>query len=311
MREIFEENEPKKSFFSRIKSGLAKTRANITEKIESVAARFISVDENMLEELEEVLILSDIGVSASEQIIEELRMRIKKERISDPSEVKQALKESVARLFESASAPEELKYPVVILVIGVNGSGKTTSIGKLAARLKQEGKSVMLAAADTFRAAAIDQLQVWAERANAPLIKQSEGSDPAAVAFDAVAAAKARNIDALIIDTAGRLHNKKNLMEELKKISKVIEKREAHKEVFLVLDGCAGQNAVQQAKTFMEVADISGVIITKLDGSAKGGVIVSIAKELLLPIRYVGLGEKIEDLELFDASVFARGLFDE
>ncbi|MCL2236452.1 MAG: signal recognition particle-docking protein FtsY, partial [Defluviitaleaceae bacterium] len=273
---------------------------------------FRKVDEELFEELEEALILADCGAMASLDIVERLRQKVKKERLQDAHEVKGALVEIIAEIMdEAASETEEMPVPAVILVIGVNGVGKTTSIGKLATNFGAEGKSVVLAAADTFRAAAIDQLEVWASRANCPIIKHQENSDPAAVVFDGCASAKARNADVLIVDTAGRLHNKKNLMEELKKISRVVDREmpNAHRETFLVLDATTGQNALSQAKTFMEIADITGIILTKLDGTAKGGIVLSIASELKIPVRYIGVGEQAEDLQVFDAKAFARGMF--
>jgi len=302
----------KKGFFKKIVGGLTKTRENIAQSVENVFKSFRKVDEELFEELEEALILADCGATASLDIVERLRQRVKKEKLQDADEVKKALVDIIAETMEEAAPPaDEIPSPVVILVIGVNGVGKTTSIGKLASNFAEDGKQVVLAAADTFRAAAIDQLEVWANRANCGLIKHQENSDPAAVVFDACASAKARNANVLIVDTAGRLHNKKNLMEELKKISRVVDREmpNAHRETFLVLDATTGQNALSQAKTFMEIADITGIILTKLDGTAKGGIVLSIASELKIPVRYIGVGEQVEDLQTFDAVSFARGMF--
>ena len=291
-----------------------KTRKNILGGVDSVLGAFTKIDEDLFEELEEVLIMADIGVQTTMNIIENLRKRVKKEHITDPQAIRGMLIEEItAILEEDAQEQENLPSPTVMLVIGVNGVGKTTTIGKLSHNFKEQGKNVLLGAADTFRAAAIDQLEVWGQRAGIDVIKHQENSDPAAVVFDAVNAAKNRNVDLLICDTAGRLHNKKNLMEELKKIAKVIEREypQAHKEVYLVLDATTGQNAMQQAKLFQEVADITGIILTKLDGTAKGGIVIAIKSELKLPVRYIGVGEGIKDLQKFDAKEFAKALFGE
>lgn len=309
-----ESKKEKKGFFAKLIEGLDKTRKNILDGVDNVLGAFTHIDEDLFEELEEVLIMADIGVETTTNIIENLRKRVKKEKTTDPKDIKGMLVQEITELLESgAEESENLPSPTVLLVIGVNGVGKTTTIGKLSHNFKTQGKSVMLAAADTFRAAAIDQLQVWGERADIDVIKHQENSDPAAVIFDAVHAAKNRNLDLLICDTAGRLHNKKNLMEELKKISKVIDREypEAKKEVYLVLDATTGQNAMQQAKLFQEVADITGIILTKLDGTAKGGIVISIKSELKIPVRYIGVGEGIEDLQRFDAKSFASALFGE
>lgn len=303
------------NFFDKLKSGLSKTRNNLTDKVNELFKLAITIDEDLYEELEEILIISDIGMDTTVEIIDRLKAKIRKEKINDPQMVKPALKEVITEmLLEGATDEEEYnldKEKEVLLVIGVNGVGKTTSIGKLAAKNKEEGKKVLLAAADTFRAAAIDQLEVWSNRAGVDIVKQSEGSDPAAVVFDAVQAAKARNVDLLICDTAGRLHNKKNLMNELSKINRIIDREygEAKKQTLLVLDGTTGQNAVIQAKQFMEVCPIDGIILTKLDGTAKGGVVISIKHSLNIPVKYIGVGEGIDDLQKFDAKSFAEALF--
>lgn len=311
---IEQTKEKKKGFFAKLFAGLDKTRKNILGGVDNVLGAFTKIDEDLFEELEEVLIMADIGVQTTMNIIENLRKRVKKEHITDPQAIRGMLIEEItAILEEDAQEQENLPSPTVMLVIGVNGVGKTTTIGKLAHNFKEQGKNVLLGAADTFRAAAIDQLEVWGQRAGIDVIKHQENSDPAAVVFDAVNAAKNRNMDLLICDTAGRLHNKKNLMEELKKIAKVIEREypQAHKEVYLVLDATTGQNAMQQAKLFQEVADITGIILTKLDGTAKGGIVIAIKSELKLPVRYIGVGEGIKDLQKFDAKEFAKALFGE
>ncbi|MBS4804670.1 MAG: signal recognition particle-docking protein FtsY [Clostridium sp.] len=298
--------------FDNLKSGLSKTKDALTDKINETLKLAITIDEDLYEELEEILVMSDIGMDTTLEIIDRLKAKIRKEKINDPSLVYPALKEVIRdMLLEGAEEVEEEKGKKVLLVIGVNGVGKTTSIGKLAAKNKAEGKKVLLAAADTFRAAAIDQLEVWSQRAGVDLIKHSEGSDPAAVVFDAVNAAKSRNTDLLICDTAGRLHNKKNLMDELSKIGRIIDREfnGVAKETLLVLDATTGQNAVIQAKQFMEACPIDGIILTKLDGTAKGGVVISIKNSLNIPVRYIGVGEGIEDLQEFDAESFAEALF--
>ena len=298
--------------FDNLKTGLSKTKDALTDKINETLKLAITIDDDLYEELEEILVMSDIGMDTTIEIIERLKAKIRKEKINDPSEVYPALKEVIRNMLlegsDTSSNEEEKK---VMLIIGVNGVGKTTSIGKLAAKNTAEGKKVLLAAADTFRAAAIDQLEVWSERAGVDLIKHSEGSDPAAVVFDAVSAAKSRKIDLLICDTAGRLHNKKNLMDELAKIGRIIDREfeGAAKETLLVLDATTGQNAVIQAKQFMEACPIDGIILTKLDGTAKGGVVISIKNTLNIPVRYIGVGEGIEDLQEFDAESFAEALF--
>lgn len=302
----------KKGFFAKLKAGLDKTRKNILGGVDGVLGAFTKIDEDLFEELEEALIMADMGVQTTMDIVENLRKRVKRERTTDPSSIKGMLIDEItAILEEDAEETENLPSPTVMLVIGVNGVGKTTTIGKLAHNFKQEGKSVLLAAADTFRAAAIDQLEIWGERSGIEVIKHEENSDPAAVVYDAVHAARSKKCDLLICDTAGRLHNKKNLMEELRKIARVIEREhpDAHKEVYLVLDATTGQNALQQAKLFQEVADITGIILTKLDGTAKGGIVVAIKSELKIPVRYIGVGEGIDDLQKFHAAEFAGALF--
>ena len=304
----------KKGFFARLKEGLDKTRKNILGGVDTVLGSFTKIDEDLFEELEEALIMADMGVQTTMDIVENLRQRVKKERATDPAVIKDMLIDEITAILQDGVEEEEnLPSPTVMLVIGVNGVGKTTTIGKLSHNFKNEGKSVLLAAADTFRAAAIDQLEVWGQRAGIEVIKHEENADPAAVVFDAVHAARNRKTDLLICDTAGRLHNKKNLMEELRKISRVIEREypAAHKETYLVLDATTGQNALQQAKVFMEVADITGIILTKLDGTAKGGIVVAIKSELKIPVRYIGVGEGIEDLQKFHAEDFAKTLFGE
>lgn len=300
--------------FDKIKAGLSKTRSQLSERTNEILNIFKSVDEGVFEELEEVLIMSDVGFDASSEIIERLRQKAHQDKIKDSSLLLPALKEIVADIMtEGVEGELELKTsPAVILVIGVNGVGKTTSIAKMANLYKSQGKSVILAAADTFRAAAIDQLEVWADRVGVELIKQQEGSDPASVVYDAIAAAKARKKDVLICDTAGRLHNKKNLMDELAKINKIIDRElpDAQKECMLVLDATTGQNAVSQAKNFSQVADISGIILTKLDGTAKGGIVIAIKNEQDIPVRFVGVGEGADDLQPFDAKQFADVLFE-
>ncbi|HIT62865.1 MAG TPA: signal recognition particle-docking protein FtsY [Candidatus Ventrimonas merdavium] len=304
--------EKKKGFFSRLVEGLNKTRANIVSGMDSIFSGFSAIDDDFYEELEETLIMGDLGIQTTMTIIEDLRRKVKEQHIKEPAECRKLLIESIREqmnLGENAYEFENRRS--VVLVIGVNGVGKTTSIGKLAGQLKDSGKRVVLAAADTFRAAAIEQLTEWANRAGVEIIAQQEGSDPAAVIYDAVAAAKSRHADVLICDTAGRLHNKKNLMEELKKINRIIDKEypEAYRETLVVLDGTTGQNALVQARQFMEAADITGIILTKLDGTAKGGIAVAIQSELGIPVKYVGVGEKIDDLQKFNSEDFVNALF--
>ena len=302
-------------FFDKLKQGLKKTKENFVGKIDKMLAGFGVVDEDMLDELEDILIMSDFGVETTDFIMEELRERVKSEKITEPEKVKAVLQEEICAILTGTAAPgiDTNAVPAVITVIGVNGVGKTTSIGKLASRYKAAGRSVLLAAGDTFRAAAIDQLGVWADRVGVDMIRQNEGSDPAAVLFDACRAAKARGTEVLICDTAGRLHNKKNLMAELAKMNKVVEREmpDVHRETFLVLDATTGQNAVNQARAFSEVANITGIILTKLDGSSKGGIVVSICKELGIPVRLVGVGEGIDDMQPFKAADFAKALFED
>ena len=298
-------------FFEKLKSGLAKTKNTVFAPINSLLRAVHRVDEDLLEELEEILITSDVGIETTEYIIDELRARIKDNRLSSSEEVNSALREIMTDLIGESGTLDLSTRPSVILVIGVNGVGKTTSIAKIANNLKNSGKNVLLCAADTFRAAAIDQLQVWTDRCGVDLVKHSEGSDPAAVVFDAVSAAKSRGTDVLIIDTAGRLHNKKNLMDELAKISRVLDRElpGAARETLLVLDATTGQNAINQAKEFRRTSEITGIVLTKLDGTAKGGCILSIRKELGIPVKFIGVGEAIDDMEQFDTEQFINALF--
>lgn len=305
-------SEGKKGFFGRLVEGLTKTRDNIVSGIDSIFSGFSAIDDDFYEEIEETLIMGDLGIQTTMAIVEDLRRRVKEEHIKNPSQCKEILIDSIKKqMYLGENAYEFEHRQSVVLVIGVNGVGKTTSVGKLAGQLKDQGKKVVLAAADTFRAAAIEQLTEWANRAGVEIIAQQEGSDPAAVIFDAVAAAKSRQADVLICDTAGRLHNKKNLMEELKKINRIIDKEypDAYRETLVVLDGTTGQNAMVQARQFMEVAQITGIILTKLDGTAKGGIAVAIQSELGIPVKYVGIGEKIDDLQKFNANDFVNALF--
>lgn len=307
------EEKPSGGFFARLKQSLGKTRDSINDKLDSVIKMFKKVDEELYEELEEALIMADVGVDTSLYIISELRDRVKAKKITESEDVKTEIEEIISDILcREDNALDISASPSVIMVIGVNGVGKTTSIGKLAASLKAQGKKVMLGAADTFRAAAIDQLDIWAERSGIEIIKHQEGSDPAAVVFDTIAAAKARGADVIILDTAGRLHNKKNLMDELSKISRVIERElpDASKETLLVLDATTGQNAVTQAKLFCQSASITGIILTKLDGSAKGGIVLAISHEQNIPVKLIGVGEGIDDLQAFDSASFARALFE-
>lgn len=298
-------------FFDKIKAGLKKTRENVSGQIQSMLNSFTRIDEELFEELEELLVMGDVGVNTSQRICQKLRDKIKEKGIKDPALIMEELKTVVAEMLSGDCSLHLNTKPSVILVIGVNGVGKTTSIGKIAARLKAEGKSVILGAADTFRAAAIEQLTVWAERADVPIVSRPEGSDPASVVFDTIAAAKARGCDVVICDTAGRLHNKKNLMDELAKIARIIDRElpGCDKEILLVLDAATGQNAVNQAKQFKEAAAITGIVLTKLDGTAKGGVVLPIREDLDLPVKFVGVGEQVDDLQPFIPEDFAEGLF--
>lgn len=306
-------SEEKKGFFGRLREGLTKTRNNIVHGIDSVFGGFSNIDDDFYEELEEILIMGDIGVKATEEILDKLRDQVRENHIKEPADCKEFLIRNIKEQMQVGETAYEFeKEQSVVLVIGVNGVGKTTTVGKLAAQLKGQGKKVLIAAADTFRAAAGEQLSEWAARAGVDMIGGTEGADPASVIFDAVSAAKARNVDVLLCDTAGRLHNKKNLMEELKKINRIIDREfpDAHRENLIVLDGTTGQNALQQAKEFSEVADVTGIILTKLDGTAKGGIAVAIQSELQIPVKYIGVGESIEDLQKFDAKQFVDALFD-
>ena len=310
--EVVEEPQKKVNLFERLKQGLTKAKQGITDKIDDVLKSYTKVDEELLEELEEILITADVGVNTTMDIIDKLRDKIKENKITEPSGVKAELKNIIEeKLTNENSTLNVEKSPTIILMVGVNGVGKTTTIGKLANRYKQEGKKVLLAAGDTFRAAAIEQLEVWAGRSNVDIIKHQEGADPGAVVFDAIKAAKARKVDLLICDTAGRLHNKANLMNELGKVFKIVDREfpEANKEVLLVVDATTGQNAVVQAKTFKEVADITGIVLTKLDGTAKGGVVLAVKSEVDVPVKLIGVGEKVEDLQDFDAKAFSEALF--
>lgn len=299
------------SFFDKLKNGLNKTKNNIDEKINGVFSNFRKVDEDLLEELEEILIMSDLGMDTSLEIIDKLRKKIKLENIKDAEDVKIALRELMKEILDKQDVNLNLTTkPSVILVIGVNGVGKTTSIGKIANRLKKENKKIVLAAADTFRAAAVEQLEIWANRAGCDIVKKQEGVDPASVVYDAIKITKEKNADVLICDTAGRLHNKKYLMDELYKIQKVIEKKlpEANKEVLLVIDATTGQNAISQVKAFKEVAPITGLVLTKLDGTAKGGVVIGIVNENEIPVKFIGVGEGIEDMEIFNSEDFVNAI---
>ena len=301
--------EEKKGLFARLRDGLSKTRSNLTVKVDELVENVGVVDEDFYDELMDILILSDAGVAASEEILSKLRKQIKIENVKGTLRAREMLQDIIAEEMNIPRPP--LKWPMVMLVVGVNGVGKTTTIGKLALRFQAIGRTVMLAAGDTFRAAAADQLSVWADRARVPLVRHAEGADPAAVVFDAVQAAKARKADLLIVDTAGRLHNKKNLMDELHKMRKVIDREypEADVRCMLVLDATTGQNGLNQARTFKEFAEINGIVLTKLDGTAKGGIAIAIRRELNVPVWYVGVGEGIDDLQPFDAKDFAKALF--
>jgi fused signal recognition particle receptor len=298
--------------FQKIKDGLGKTRQNIVSGVDNALRAFVRIDDELFDELEEALILADIGAVTAGALIERLRERVKQEKIKDGGGIKRILAEEIGAILSKGSDEFVIKPPSILLIIGVNGVGKTTSVGKLANIFRGEGKSVVIAAADTFRAAAVEQLQIWGERAGVPVIKNQDGTDPASVVFDAIASAKAKKTDVLLVDTAGRLQNKKNLMEEMRKISKIISREypEANVETLLVLDAATGQNALSQARAFGEVADVNGIILTKIDGTAKGGIVIAIMNELNLPVRYIGVGEGIDDLQIFDAGQFARALFE-
>ena len=298
-------------FFDKLKHGMNKTKTSFDEKINNIFKSFKKVDEDFLDELEEILIMSDIGMDTSVKIINSLRERIKKEKIQDEEEVKKALREEMRKILDVTDIQLHLNtQPSVILVIGVNGVGKTTAIGKIANRLAKDGKKVVVAAADTFRAAAVEQLEIWANRAGADVVKREEGVDPASVVYDAIKITREKNADILIVDTAGRLHNKKYLMDELNKIQKVINKemQEADKEVLLVIDGTTGQNAISQVKAFKEEADITGLVLTKLDGTAKGGVVIGIVEENKIPVKFIGVGEQIDDMEIFNSEDFVKAI---
>ena len=300
-------------FFDKLKQGLSKTKQSFNDKVNNVFSTFRKVDEELLEELEEALIMSDVGVETSTKIISKLRDRIKKQNIKEAEEVKQALREEIKNIFDEVDNSLHLDTkPSVILVVGVNGVGKTTSIGKIANRLKQDGKKVVIAAADTFRAAAVEQLEIWANRAGCPIVKKEEGGDPASVVYDAIRKTKEENADVLICDTAGRLHNKKYLMDELEKIKRVIDKElpDASKEILLVLDATTGQNAILQVQAFKETVDITGLVLTKLDGTAKGGVVIGITNENHMPVKFIGVGEQIDDMEVFNSEDFVKAIIE-
>ena len=299
-------------FFSKIKEGLKKTRSNISDGITNILNSFTKIDEDLFEELEELLVMSDIGVETSVKICDELRVRVKRDGVTDTGKIKNIMHDIIVEMLGEDKSLNLDTKPSVILVIGVNGVGKTTTIGKLSLMLKNSGKKVVLGAADTFRAAAIDQLGIWAERAGVSMVKSVEGSDPASVVFDTIASAKSKGADVIICDTAGRLHNKKNLMDELAKIYRVIKRElpDSSIETLLVLDAATGQNAVNQAREFKNVADITGIVLTKLDGTAKGGIVIAIQNELGIPVKYIGVGEGIDDLQPFNAKAFADGIFD-
>lgn len=306
-------SENKKGFFGKLVAGLSKTRANIVSGIDSIFSGFSNIDEDFYEELEETLIMGDLGINTTMAIMDSLRAKVKEQKIKEPQDCKELLIDTIREQMELEETAYDFENKTsVVLVIGVNGVGKTTSVGKLAGQFKDMGKKVILAAADTFRAAAIEQLTEWANRSSVDIISQQEGSDPAAVIYDAVQAAKARRADILLCDTAGRLHNKNNLMEELKKIDRIITREfpDAYRETLLVLDGTTGQNALEQLKQFKSVADISGIILTKLDGTAKGGIAVAIQAEYGIPVKYIGVGEQIDDLQKFNADEFVNALFD-
>jgi fused signal recognition particle receptor len=302
----------RKGFFAKLKEGLTKTRNSITGRMDEIIKYYREIDDDFFDELEETLILGDVGVQTTDEIITYIRQRVKDEKIGDTAKIKDILKEKIASILEKDMEEMKLPSPSIVLVVGVNGVGKTTTIGKLASRYRSEGKQVLVAAADTFRAAAGEQLEVWCKRADVPIIRHEEGADPAAVVFDAIQAAKSRKIDILLCDTAGRLHNKKNLMNELEKINRIIDREfpEAHKEVLLVVDATTGQNAISQASIFKEAVGITGIALTKLDGTAKGGVVVAVKSQLDIPIYFVGVGEQVDDLQPFEPREFADALFE-
>ena len=297
--------------FSKIKEGLKKTRESFSASLDNMLGSYTEIDESLFEQLEELLVMADTGVPTAERICEEVKKRVKAQRVTDPTQIFEMLRETVAEMIAGDEELHVRTKPSIILVIGVNGVGKTTTIGKIASRLRQEKKKVLLAAADTFRAAAIERLEVWAERSGSEIVKHPEGSDPASVVYDAIAAAKSRGTDVVICDTAGRLHNKKNLMDELAKINRIIDRElpDADKEVLLVLDATTGQNAVNQAREFQNVANLTGIVLTKLDGTARGGVVLAIREELKLPVKFIGVGEQVDDLQPFDAKAFSEALF--
>lgn len=297
--------------FSKIKEGLKKTRESFSASLDNMLGSYTEIDESLFEQLEELLVMADTGIPTAERICEEVKKRVKAQRVTDPTQIFEMLRETVAEMIAGDEELHVRTKPSIILVIGVNGVGKTTTIGKIASRLRQEKKKVLLAAADTFRAAAIEQLEVWAERSGSEIVKHPEGSDPASVVYDAIAAAKSRGTDVVICDTAGRLHNKKNLMDELAKINRIIDRElpDADKEVLLVLDATTGQNAVNQAREFQNVANLTGIVLTKLDGTARGGVVLAIREELKLPVKFIGVGEQVDDLQPFDAKAFSEALF--
>ncbi|MGE5473719.1 MAG: signal recognition particle-docking protein FtsY [Ignavibacteriales bacterium] len=301
-------------FFDRLKEGLNKTRKSISDRMDQMLSVFVKIDEELFEEIEEILITSDIGMETVSKIISDIKEKIKLRRITNPTEIKNLLQEEITEILSDASEGLKLNtVPSVIVIVGVNGTGKTTSIGKITANLRQKGKKVIIAAADTFRAAAIEQIEVWAQRAGAEVVKQQQGADAASVVFDAIQAAKSRKADVLICDTAGRLHNKKNLMEELSKILRIIKRElpDSDCEVLLVIDAATGQNGVSQAKEFTHASNVTGIVLTKLDGTAKGGIIVSIKNELGIPVKFIGIGEKIDDLQEFNPSDFSKALFEQ
>ncbi len=301
--------DEKKGLFARIRSGLSKTRDQLASRIQELVSYYREINDDFFDELTDILIASDLGVNSAQELVEKVRIQVRKEKIGDPEAVRQLLRDNIQEMLGENTLPD-LTPGSVILMVGVNGTGKTTTAGKLAARYRSEGRSVMLAAADTFRAAASDQLMVWSERAGVPLIKHGEGADPASVVYDAISAQKARNTDLLIVDTAGRLHNKKNLMAELEKICRIVEREQQNGriEVWLVVDATTGQNGLVQARLFAEAAHITGIVLTKLDGTAKGGVVIAIANELKVPVRFIGVGEKLEDLQPFDGKAFAEAI---